>query len=175
MKNSSTVLTVSFLSMIFLFCSCSNPQIESKIEKKVNIDNAKLKVKLQEINQELEEAILIPDYAAILKYYTEDVVMVQEFRPMVKGKDKMRTLYDARIKANVQFHTYNFEIDSCWISSNEAYEYGTYTSSFSSKENKKAFESSGGYFMIFEIRNDSTFLIKYTLANLDHNPCLLKD
>ncbi len=171
MKNSRIIITALFISITFLFCSCKNPKIELKVNSKHKIVFKVLKSRIEGINKILENAILIPDYEKILSYYTDNIVVMQEFRPMIKGKEKMRELCDERIKAQVKFQKFNFKIDTCWCIGNEAIEYGTILISSSSKDNPVPFEQSGGYCKIFEIRNDSTYLIKYMIANLDFNPC----
>lgn len=171
MKNMNLLFTSILLSLTFLFSSCENAKIEIKTKSKHKIDHQTLKSKIEEVNKTLEEAIIKPDYDKILSYYTDDIVAMQEFRPAIKGKDKMRELCDARVKAGVKFHDFKFNMDTCWSNGNEAYEYGKVLISSSSKENPVPFIQTGGYCKIYEIRDDNTYLVKYMIANLDHNPC----
>lgn len=171
MKNQSTILTVLCISITLLFYSCENFKTEIKVGTETTMDYSKLKAKIDSINQILEDAVLIPDYDKVLKYYTDDIVVVQDFKPMMKGKDKMRALYDWRLKAKVKIHEFDFTIDSCWASGKDVYEYGRVLSITSSETDPKPTKLTGGYFKIFQIRNDSTYLIKYMIANLDFNPC----
>ncbi|RJP62639.1 MAG: hypothetical protein C4539_17695 [Ignavibacteriales bacterium] len=174
MKYSGSLFVAVIFSISFLFLSCENPKTELKVSTSEKSDYTQLKTKIDKLNQILEDAILIPDYEKILSYYTDNIVAMQEFNQTIKGKDKMKALCDARINAGVKFHKFDFKIDTCWSNGSEVIEYGKIIISSSSKENPVPFEQTGGYCKIFEIKNDSTYLIKYMIANLDFNPCVEK-
>ncbi len=160
-------------SCLFLSCENQKPNIKTKVL--VKVDNHNLKDKIKVVNQILADAVLKSDYETILTYYSEDIIIMPEFNPIIKGKEKIRLLYQEELKSDVRFHSFNALTDSCWLRGNEIYEYGNYGLSISTKDTEHPYAYSGGYFTIWEIQKDSTLLIKYMISNIDFNPCKMFD
>jgi len=172
MKYLSTILLITIL--IILLISCNNPGEESKEnlqqEKKVVLENADFKSTLQEINKVLDKAVLDGDYETILKYYTDDVILMPSFEPAIRGKDALREEYKKNKKAGVKYHAFNGKPEKMWACGNEVFEYGKFGLAVSSKETEYPYAFYGSYFMIWEKQPDSSYLIKYLITNLDHKP-----
>jgi len=167
----NTLLLILFL---YSFISCNNPRDESTVnpqqEKKAGIQDGDFKSTLERINSVLDTAILNGDYETLLKYHTDNVILMPNFHPAVRGKKELRELYKKDKKAGIKFHAFNGKPEKIWASGDEVYEYGTYGITVSSNDTEHPYAFYGSYFMIWEKQPDSNFLIKYLITNLDHEP-----
>jgi len=166
--------TLLLILLLYSFISCNNPKDEStknpQQEKNAELQDDDFKLILQGINSVLDTAVLNGDYETILKYYTNDVILVPSFEPAIRGKDAIREEYKKNKKAGVKYHAFNGKPEKVWASGDEVYEYGTYGLAVSSKETEYPYAFYGSYFMIWKKQPDSSYLIKYLITNLDHKP-----
>ena len=166
--------TLLLILLLYSFISCNNPKDESTVnprqEKNAALQDGNFKSTLQGIRSALDKAILDSDYETILKYHTDDVIIMANFRPAIKGKKEMREQYKKDKKAGVKLHAFNGKPEKIWESGDEVYEYGTYGLAVSSKDTEHPYAFYGSYFMIWEKQPDSTYLVKYLITNLDHKP-----
>lgn len=166
--------TLLLILLLYSFISCNNPKDETTVnpqqEKNAAIQDDDFKSTLQGIRSVLDKAILDSDYETILKYHTDDVIIMANFRPAIKGKNEMREQYKKDKKAGVKLHAFNGKPEKMWASGDEVYEYGTYGLAVSSKDTEHPYAFYGSYFMIWEKQPDSTYLVKYLITNLDHKP-----
>ncbi len=166
--------TLLLILLLYSFISCNNPRDESKVnpqqENKAALQDGDFKSTLQGIRSVLDKAILDSDYETILKYHTDDVIIMANFRPAITGKKEMREQYKKDKKAGVKLHAFNGKPEKMWEIGNEVYEYGTYGLAVSSKDTEHPSAFYGSYFMIWEKQPDSTYLVKYLITNLDHKP-----
>ena len=95
MKSINNILLLLFL--ILSFISCNNPGEESKEnvqqEKITDLQDGDFKSTLKEINSVLDQAVLDGDYETLLKYYTDDVILMPSFEPAIRGKNDLREKY----------------------------------------------------------------------------------
>jgi ketosteroid isomerase-like protein len=158
MKN----VAVKFFFVFFLvaFYSFSNAQNLSKEKNR----------KLDEISSLLDRAMIDGDYDTILKYNTDDVVIMPGFSPAIKGKTTLEKAYEKNKKDGLIYHSFSGTSEKRWACGNEIYEYGTFGMAISSKESKRPKAYYGSYFQIWQEIEDGSFKIKYTIWNLDFNP-----
>ena len=78
MKSISNTLPLLFL--IISFMSCTNPSEESKDisqqEQKALLVDEDFKLTLKSISDVLDNAVLEADYETLLKYHTDDVILM---------------------------------------------------------------------------------------------------
>lgn len=170
MKKGNLFIRLSLCILVFALISCNNLK-ENKQEKNEITKPSNFGDVLKEINLQIEDAVLKGDYETVLKFYTDDVILVPNSQPSLKGKSAVRESYLKQVKAGVRFHSFNARADKIWECGNEVYEYGTYGFSGSSNETKHPYAFTGSYFMIWEKQKDISYLIKYVISNLDFNPC----
>ena len=172
MKNITKILLL--ILSLYSFISCNNPKDESTVspqqEKEVALQDGDFKSTLQGIRSVLDKAILDRDYETLLKYHTDDVILMPNFRPAIKGKEELRAQYKKDKKSEVKFHAFNGKPEKMWESGDEVYEYGTYGLAVSSKDTEHPYAFYGSYFMIWEKQPDNTYLVKYLITNFDHKP-----
>ena len=166
--------TLLLILLLYSIISCNNPRDESKVnpqqEKKAALQEGDFKSTLQGIRSVLDKAILDRDYETLLKYHTDDVILMPNFRTAIKGKKELREQYKQDKKSGIKFHAFNGKPEKIWASGDEVYEYGTYGLAVSSKDTEHPYAFYGSYFMIWEKQPDSTYLIKYLITNFDHKP-----
>ncbi len=166
--------TLLLILLLYSFISCINPGEESKEnlqqKQKAALQDGGFNSTLQGIRSVLDKAILDSDYETILKYHTDDVILMPNFRPAIKGKEELRAQYKKDKKFEVKFHAFNGKPEKMWESGDEVYEYGTYGLAVSSKDTEHPYAFYGSYFMIWEKQPDNTYLVKYLITNFDHKP-----
>ena len=171
MKNFFLCLFFCFLAFNLISCKGLIKSINDKSAAADSTSSSYFEDSLKVINQQIEEAIYKNDYETLLKFYTEDVTIVPNFQPVLKGKNAVRESYLKQEKAGVKIHSFHTKLDTIWRSRTNIYEYGTYGLSFSTNETKHPYAVTGSYFMIWEKQRSKPFLIKYLISNLDFNPC----
>jgi ketosteroid isomerase-like protein len=164
--------TLLLILLLFSFISCNNPRDETTVnpqqEKNAALEDGDFKSALKRINSILDTAILNGDYETLLKHHTDDVILMPNFRPAIKGKKELSELYKKDKKNRVIFHAFSGKPEKMWASGNEVYEYGTYGLAVTSKETEHPYAFYGSYFMIWEKQPNGTYLIKFSITNLDH-------
>lgn len=173
MKINNLFLFLLVYILIFTIISC-NDSNQNKQEKNDYANSTKsenFQDSLREINRQIEDAIYKGDYETLLKYYADDVLVVPNFQPPLRGKDAVRKSYLKQGKEGVKIHSFHAKTDKIWGDKTNIYEYGSYGLSFSSYETRHPYGVTGSYFMIWEKQNGNSYLIKYFISNLDFNPC----
>ena len=170
MKVRNSLMLLFLCVLVFALLSCENNR-ENKQEKNEAVKSSNLEETLKEINKQIETAIYNNDYETLLKFYTEDAVVVPNFQPVIKGKNAIRESYLKQQKEGVKIHSFHADVDKMWECGNEINEYGTFGLSFSTNKTSHPYGLTGSYFMIWERQNNNSLLIKYFISNLDFNPC----
>jgi ketosteroid isomerase-like protein len=160
--------------MIGAVISCNSaadkPQ-ESQRKLEAAAPENDLPARLEKTNRAIERAVLTGDYDSLLSFYTDDVILVPDFQPAVRGKSAVREGYMKEKKAGVRFHSFSATTEKIWSSGKEIYEYGTFGQAVSSRDHTKPKAYYGSYFMIWAEQPDRSLLIKYVIWNLGFNPC----
>ena len=167
-NNSLKRLFIYLLAVVLISCADSS---QNSQEKHNESDNSAVEQKLKEANLKIDKAVLEGDFETILKYYSDSVVVVPVFKPVLKGKEAVRQAYMQEQKDGVKFHAFNASIEKIWEAGNNVYEYGSFGMTVTSNQTKHPYGFTGNYFMIWEKQKDQSYLIKYMISNLDFNPC----
>lgn len=165
------------LIVILLFILCSscdgikNSNREKAKPKFESLEEKDIAKSLSEINSIMERAALEGDFDTILKYYTDDVVLLPAFKPALKGIAAVKESYDKNKKEGTKYHSFDATTEKIWLCDNQIFQYGTYGFSVSTNETKHPYAFNGSFITIWEKQADSSYLIKFTMSNLDFNPC----
>jgi ketosteroid isomerase-like protein len=125
---------------------------------------------LNEIDAKMVKATLAGEYLSLMDYYTEDVVMMPDFRPAIRGKKELLAQYQEDIKLGVKYHSFNATVEKKWQCGSEIFERGTFGMAISSKNSQKPMAFYGSYFQIWQKQPDGSFKITFIIWNLDFNP-----
>ena len=131
----------------------------------------KIEDQLELINQEMTEAIIDGEYEIILKHYADDVIVMPDFTPPLKGIKALEKQYEKDFRKGLKYHSFGGNVEVRWKIGNEIYERGSFGMSLSVKDSPKPLAYHGSYFQIWEITDDDECKIKFTIWNLDFNPC----
>ncbi len=169
MKRFHFIFALIFSCLLLTLISCKNKDSESNLTTKQKVITDSL-AQLQEIDRILNKAVLNGDYETILKYYTEDIVILANSIPAIKGKEAVRALYEKDRKKGLKFHAFSGKPDKMWSCDDKVYEYGTYGMAVSSYETKHPYGFAGSYFTIWQKQKDGSYLMEFVMTNLDHEP-----
>jgi len=173
MKIINSFIYLFFCFLAFNLISCEG-FVKNKKDKNESADttiSSRFEDSLKVIGQQIEDAIYKGDYETLLKFYADDVIVVPNFQPVLKGKNAIKESYLQQENEGVKIHSFHAKADKIWKSKTNIYEYGSYGLSFTSNETKHPYGVTGSYFMIWEKERGKPFLIKYFISNLDFNPC----
>ena len=152
---------ILFTVLLFMFISLSSgmrDDIPNKVEKELN-----------RVIDIMEQAALDSDHPTILKYYTDDLIIMPNFREPVRGKKALKALYAKEKEQNFKYHSFSSTAEKRWKVDGEIYEYGSFGMAISYNSVEKPVAYYGSYFQIWELVEGS-YKIKYAIWNLDHNP-----
>jgi ketosteroid isomerase-like protein len=162
-----------FLSIIFvlILLSCENQNEKSKTApENLGVDSLYAQ-KIEKINNEIHSLMMDGDYESLLKFYTDNVIIVPVFEPVLRGKSALREQYIKQKKEGVVFHSFDAKTEKMWSSGNKVYEYGSYGLSGSTRNHPEPVARRGNFFTIWDKQNDGSYLTSYVMINVDHNPC----
>jgi len=145
---------------LFIFIPALRAQsIAPDIEKKLN-----------EIGESMAKATLAGDHKILLKNFTDDVVVMPDFKPAIKGIKELTKQYEEDKKMGAKYHSFTGNVEKRWQHGDEIFERGTFGMAVSTKASKHPQAYYGSYFQIWERQSDGSFKISFTIWNLDFNP-----
>lgn len=132
--------------------------------------NEELKKHIQELNDKLIQAMAVEDWNSIMSLYTDDVISLPSYEPMLIGKD-------AILKSGIESQEAGFRINEMTLntmevysSGNLAYEIGTFTINMTMPGMSETWDDNGKYLTVWEKQNDGSWKIKVETWNTDNNP-----
>jgi ketosteroid isomerase-like protein len=126
-----------------------------------------LKVRVETTGRKAEAAFLAGDVDAMLQYYTEDVISMPEFYPMVKGKEDLRRKTEAILSAGIRFKSLESTTLDVKIGGRYVYEIGTFRQAVILPGTNEPTESSGKYVTIWEKQKNGDLKIAVEIYNSD--------
>jgi ketosteroid isomerase-like protein len=133
-------------------------------------DVAKVKAKIEELNKVYTKAMLDNDFDKMLSMYTEDIISMPSYQPMVKGIEKVRELSNEQKKSGWKTTHFVLAITDVIVAGNLAIEIGNYDMIMAGP-NMPEWADKGKYITIWELQNDGSTKIKVETWNTDSDPC----
>jgi ketosteroid isomerase-like protein len=133
-------------------------------------DLTKLEAKLAEISDTIVRATLDGDTEAILSYYTDDVVLLPSYHPMIRGKDEVARYEKERNASGFAFESMDFTTLDVWTAKDMVYQIGEYGVSFSAPGLPGSVADQGKYMTVWQKQRDGSLKIKVDMWNSDLNP-----
>ena len=118
----------------------------------------------------MSKAAVAGDYDAQLKYYTDDMIIMADFQPMINSKAALKEIFRQERESGLKYHSITGTIADLWMCGDLVYDRGTFGMAVSRKAESKPRAYHGSYFQIWEKQKDGSFKIKMTIWNLDFNP-----
>lgn len=129
-----------------------------------------LQKKLEAYGDILTKAVLDGDFETILSFHTDDVIIMPDLQPMIKGIKSLREGYEENKRKGVKYHSYSATTQDIWQCGDQIFHRGTFGASISSYESAQPIAFYGSYFSIWEKQRDESYKIKFMIWNLDYNP-----
>ena len=140
----------------------------SSLSAQAELDD--IKKTIEKINATLVKASIAGDLDTIFTFYTEDVMYMPNYGPMIKGIGAVRKHEEGMRAAGLKIHSMDFTIVGVWTCGNLTYEVGKYTVTLNVPNVPDPVSDSGKYFTIWEKQPDGSLKIKMEIWNTDMNP-----
>ena len=128
-----------------------------------------LKEKFQKMNNEMIKAMLEDNAETIMSMYTDDIISMPSYQPMLKGKDAMMQSHMKNKEAGFKMNDMTLITMNVWTSGDYAYEIGTYTIDMS-MPGMEGWKDNGKYLTVWEKQSDDSWKVKAETWNTDNNP-----
>jgi ketosteroid isomerase-like protein len=132
-------------------------------------DVNKIKAQIEKMDKAYTQAMLDKNLDKIMSMYTDDVISLPSYQPMVKGIEKIKELSEAQFKSD--WKTTKFELipTDVLVSGNLAIEVGNYDMTMSGP-GVPEWADKGKYLTVWEIQKDGSLKIKIETWNTDTDP-----
>lgn len=128
-----------------------------------------LKEKFQKMNNEMIKAIKNENTDAIMAMYTDDVISMPSYEPMLKGKEAMLESHRRSHEAGYKMNDMTLKTMDVWSSGDYAYEIGNYTVDMEIP-GMGNINDNGKYMTVWEKQSDGSWKVKAETWNTDNNP-----
>jgi len=133
-------------------------------------DTDKLKSEIESINANLIKANIAGDLETIASFYTDDIIHMPNYAPMVKGKEIMIEKEKETWEAGFKMLSMNLNIVDVIACNDLIIEIGEYAISLTIPEMSYPVADKGKYVTIWERQKDGKLKIKVETWNTDINP-----
>lgn len=125
---------------------------------------------LNKTGEKMVQATLDGDYLALIDFYSDDAVIMPDFKPPIRGKKALKDQFREDEKLGVEYHSFTGTVEKRWRRGDEIYERGSFGMAVSSRDSRRPTAFYGSYFQIWQKQKDGSFKISFTIWNLDFNP-----
>jgi beta-lactamase regulating signal transducer with metallopeptidase domain/ketosteroid isomerase-like protein len=136
---------------------------DKSISEISEVDNLKEKIEL--LNKELNKAFIEWDLETITTYYTEDIILDQDGRPSLVGKETVTNDYYQQKLSGVKFISLEGFIVDLWKDGDNISVIETFLYSISLKHPDVKISGSGKSYTIWQIQKNGSLKIKYSIFN----------
>ncbi len=133
-------------------------------------DIDKLKSEIESINAKLVKANIAGDLETIASFYTDDIIHMPNYAPMVKGKEIMIEKEKETREAGFKMLSMNLNIVDVMACKDLVIEIGEYALSLTIPEMSYPVADNGKYVTVWERQKDGSLKIKIETWNTDVNP-----
>ena len=137
-------------------------------EYETDLDNPMLK-SIEELHKKDKLASMNGDLETLLTLFTDDGILIPPEGEIIEGKEALRNM----LKQNFEFHQdyiiteYNQDFKEIKILGRYAYEWGTYSGKYKSKDDGKEVTGSGKLMRILELQADGSWKVHRTIWTVD--------
>jgi len=125
---------------------------------------------LEPYGLKMKQLSLDGDYEQLIEFYDESVTLMAPMEPPHHGPAAIRRDLQELKKNRHRYHSIDGKVLNVWGCGEDIYERGTFSVSFSTKDQPKPQAIYGSYFTIWRRQEDGSYKIKFTMWNLDYNP-----
>jgi len=148
-------------TLVFAFlASCSKVQ-----------DMDALKEKVQKMNDEAAKMMVANDAAGMWENYSEDVISMPSYEPMLRGIEACKQSYKKMTEAGIKMTAFKSTVTDVMEAGNLVVDIGTYEITMTIPEmGDMPYTDHGKYMTIWEKQDDGSLKVKVETWNSDVNP-----
>lgn len=132
-------------------------------------DIGEVKAKIEKMNKIYTQAMLDNDIETMLSMYSDDIISMPSYQPMVKGLAKIKELSEAQINSGWKTTKFDMTPTDIFIAGNLAIEIGNYDMAMTGP-GVPEWKDYGKYLTVWEEQKDGSLKIKVETWNTDTNP-----
>lgn len=129
-----------------------------------------IKAKIAAINAMASKAMIAGDVDTMLKYYTDDVIHMPNYEPMLRGKEAYAKKQREVFAAGLKVHSTKSNILEVWVEGDMVVEVGTYEITLTLPGASTEVSDNGKYVYVWEKQPDGSLKIKVETWCTDQNP-----
>lgn len=133
-------------------------------------DLSLLKEKVETANKKFVNAMLNDDYETMNSMYTNDIISMPSYQPMIRGIEAIIELSEMQKQSGWSTQYFNLRTTDVIPAGNLVIEIGNYDISMSMPGNAGEWNDNGKYITIWELQSDGNLKIKIETWNTDTNP-----
>ena len=134
-------------------------------------DNAELQKKVQSMNNDMAKLMLSGDEDAMWSYYSEDIISMPSYQPMMKGMEACKESSDKMKESGMEITVFETVNTDLMVSGDLVVDIGTYNITMTVPEmGGQPWSDNGKYMTIWEMQDDGSLLVVAETWNTDNNP-----
>lgn len=133
-----------------------------------NIDE--LRSKIDEMNNIIVKAMIESDIETMLEIYSDNVLSLPSYQPMLRGIDEVRLISQLQIESGWRTTYFNLVATDILPAGNFIIEIGNYEMIMSPPDSDEEWPDNGKYITVWEIQKDGSLKIRIETWNTDTNP-----
>ena len=133
-------------------------------------DTSELKKKIQAMNDEAAKMMVANDAAGMWANYSEDVISMPSYEPMLKGIEACKESYKKMTESGMKMTAFKSVVTDIIDAGDYVVDIGTYKISMSIPEMDVPWDDHGKYMTIWEKQDGGSLKIKVETWNTDVNP-----
>lgn len=134
-------------------------------------DNADLQKQVQKLNNEMAKLMLSGDEDAMWGYYSEEVISMPSYQPMMKGMDAVKASSEQMMESGMEITAFETVNTDLLVSGDFVIDIGTYNITMTLPQmGGQPWNDNGKYMTIWEMQEDGSLLVVAETWNTDNNP-----
>jgi ketosteroid isomerase-like protein len=133
-------------------------------------DMSELKKKVQMMNDKYAEQMVAGDMNALWDYYSDDIISMPSYEPMLKGLDACKMNEEKMEKSGSKITAFSTTNTDVMQSGNLVVDIGTYKITMTMPQMDMPWNDHGKYLNIWEMQDDGSMKLKVETWNTDVNP-----
>ena len=134
-------------------------------------DNAELQKQVQAMNEKMSEMMLSGDEETIWTYYSDDVISMPSYQPMMKGLDACKKSSQQMMESGMKITAFKSVNTDLLVSGDYLIDIGTYEITMTmSQMGDMPYTDHGKYMTVWEMQDDGSLKVKVETWNTDTNP-----
>jgi ketosteroid isomerase-like protein len=133
-------------------------------------DTGELKNKLQMMCDEYSKQMVSGDMAGLWDYYSNDIISLPSYEPMVRGLDAAKASYEKMKASGMKMTKFALTVTDAMQSGDFVVEIGTYKLTMEGGGMDMPWDDYGKYMNLWEVQGDGSMKLKVETWNSDVNP-----